>query len=305
MIQLEHVSKFILSDVTLHVPEGTSVGLIGESGAGKTTLLKLASGLLLQEEGRVSVMGHNPVKYRKRYRQALSTRFIGIPLLAEEESIRTGMELIAAVYQMSRREFVQEYEALAEQLGYGAYEEQPVKSLSLGQRSRAELGAALLYRPKLLLLDEPTIGLDQEVKGILRELLQLRVEQGMTLLLSSHDMNEVSHLCDRIALLHKGRLAFYGEQKLLHRKYHSLQTMELQIDGPLPDLGDIPFYRYTIDGDHLTLIYSSHYITSAEILGQIMRQTRIAELVIRQSDLGQVILHGRQPHFPERIGGDT
>lgn len=291
VIQLENVSKFVLSDVNLYIPAHQSVGLIGESGAGKTTLLKLVSGLLAPSEGRVSTLKHNPVSNRGKYGRDFSAYFTGIPLLGDEDSVRTGWELVASMYKMGKSEFEEKYYNLSQRLGFAQYENQTVKSLSLGQRARAELGAALLYSPKLLLLDEPTIGLDQEAKVTLRDLLKERVEQGMTLLVSSHDMNEVSHLCTRVALLHKGKLEFYGEQSELHRKYHSLNTMKMRIDGPLPDLGDIPFHRYKIENDTLTLVYSSNFITSAEILRQIMSQTCVSEIVIRKSDLGQVITH--------------
>ena len=290
MVQLEYVRKFILKDVNLHIPEGMAVGLIGESGAGKTTLLKLVSGLLLPDAGRVSTMGHDPGRYRKRYGRAFSAYFTGIPLLEPQDTVKSGYEEIASVYQMAPSVFAKEYSMLTERLGFGDYQNQSVKALSLGQRARVELGAALLYRPRLLVLDEPTVGLDQEAKQALRDLLKERVEQGMTLLISSHDMNEVSHLCSRIGLLHKGNLEFYGDQEQLHWQYHSFHTMQMRVLGPLPDLGDIPFQQYQIEGDRLTLVYSSNYITSGEILRQIMGQTSITELVIRKADLGQVIL---------------
>ena len=290
MVQLEQVSKFIVKDVNLYVPPGSAVGVIGKSGAGKTTLLKLISGILQPETGRVCTMGQDPIRYRKCYGAAFSAYFTGIPLLDAKETVQQGYEAIASVYQLTPCVFAREYRALSRRLGFGAYENESVQSLSLGQRARAELGAALLYRPQLLLLDEPTVGLDQEAKQALRELLQERVEQGMTLLISSHDMNEVSHLCSRIALLHKGKLEFYGDQEQLHWQYHSLHMMQMRIVGPLPDLGDIPFLRSVLEKDRLTLVYASHYITSAEILQQILHQTSITELVIRKADLGQVIL---------------
>lgn len=291
MVQLENVGKFILSNVDLYVPEKVAVGLIGESGSGKTTLLKLISGLLAPDEGRISTMGYNPLNYRRKYAQDISAYFAGVPLLGYEDTIRNEYEMIASMYKLEKGKFEKEYRNLADRLGFGEYDNEILKNLSLGQRARAELGAALIYHPRLLLLDEPTIGLDQIAKNALRDLLSERVEQGMTLIVSSHDMDEVSHLCSRIALLHHGKLVFYGNQHQLRQKYKSLSTMRLRIPGSLPDLGDIPFYKYEIDNDILTLVYSSNYINSAEILRQILRQTSVSEVVIRKSDLGQAIRH--------------
>lgn len=289
VVQLENVSKFILANVDLYVPEKTSVGLIGASGAGKTTLLKLVSGLLAPEEGRISTMGNNPLEYKRRYGKDISVYFTGIPLLSYEDTVRMGYEMIASMYQLAKAEFEAQYYMLADKLGFLEYENEVLKNLSLGQRVRVELGAALLYRPRLLLLDEPTIGLDPIAKLALRDILRDRVEQGMTLIVASHDMDEISHLCSRIALLQHGKLEFYGSQNQLRQKYNSFSTMKIQLEGPLPDLGDIPFHKYEIDNNMLTLVYSSNYISSGEILRQIMNQTSVADVVIRKSDLGQVI----------------
>lgn len=289
MVQLENAGKFILSDVDLYVPEKVAVGLIGESGSGKTTLLKLISGLLAPDKGRISTMGHNPLNYRRKYGRDISAYFAGVPLLGYDDTVRNGYDMLASVYKLKKDAFEKEYRNLAGRLGFGEYDNEILKNLSLGQRVRAELGAALIYHPRLLLLDEPTIGLDQIAKNALRDLLRERVEQGMTLIASSNDMDEISHLCSRIAVLHQGKLEFYGNQHQLRQKYNSLSAMRLRIMGPLPDLGDIPFYKYEINNDVLTLVYSSNYITSAEILRQILRQTSVSEVVVRKSDLGQVI----------------
>lgn len=290
MIQIENVKKYTLSDVNLYIPEGTSIGLIGESGAGKTTLLKLICGLLKPDEGRVVSMGRNPVEYRKRFGRDLSAYFAGIPLLNDDDTVAEAFEMVARIYKMDRNEFLKEYGLLSNKFGFAKWEGQKLKSLSLGQRARVELGAALIYHTRLLLLDEPTIGLDQEAKEVLRGILTDRVSQGMTLIMSSHDMNEVSHICQRIVMLQKGRLMFYGDEAALLEKYHSLNTMKLKINGPIPDLGDIPFQSYKIDKDELTLVYSSNYITSAEILKQLLRQTLVTEISIRKADLGQILL---------------
>lgn len=289
MIQIENAKKFILSDVNLYIPQGTSVGIIGESGAGKTTLLKLVCGLLKPDDGRVVCLGKNPVDFRKKYGRNLSVYFTGIPLLNGEDTVKEGFEMIAYMYKMSRKEFENEYEQLSITFDFHKWDTQKIRELSLGQKARVELSAALLYHPKLLLLDEPTIGLDQEAKEKLRNTLIERVKNGMTLMMSSHDMNEVSHICDRIVMLQKGKVNFYGDERNILDKYNSLNTMKMKLTGGIPDLGDIPFQSYKIENDELTLVYSSNYITSAEILKQILQQTQVKEIVIRKADLNQIM----------------
>jgi len=165
--------------------------------------------------------------------------------------------------------------------------------LSLGQRARAELGTALLTYPKVLLLDEPTIGLDQEGKKALWELLQERMRNGMTLLISSHDMREVTHLCDRIVFLYKGRIEYYGNLEEINRQYENLNIMKMRIIGKLPDLGELPLQKYIIENDTLTLVYSLKYITSSDILQPIMKCSEIAELTIRKAELEDIVLQKR------------
>ena len=137
MVSFENVSKFILSDVSIHIPKGSAVGIIGASGAGKTTFMKLACGLLESDGGNVYTMGKNPVIHRRQLGRKMSCFFTGIPVLNEFRSVQDNFRDLQIVYQMSEAEFETEYSDLAGRLGFDAYEHISVKSLSLGQRRRA------------------------------------------------------------------------------------------------------------------------------------------------------------------------
>lgn len=192
MIFFEHVCKFILSDVNIHIPQGISLGLIGPSGSGKTTFLKLACGLLQPTAGCVRTMRLNPGKHRRKLGNMTGAFFADIPFFQEEDTVESNFRDFQIIYGMRNELFDREYSVLAERLGFHSFEKEPVRQLSLGQRRRAELGALLLPRPRLLLLDEPTEGLDQTAKDRLRELLLERQTEGTTLVISSHNMEEVS-----------------------------------------------------------------------------------------------------------------
>ena len=289
MIQLEEVSKFVLSGVSLHVPEGEIVGLVGASGAGKTTLLRLACGLLQADNGRVRTLGRDPVAWRRYYGADISTFLTGVPLLCGEDTVQQGFGLLKALYHIPDGQFDQDYQELSERFGFGKYARETVKNLSLGQRMRVELGAALLYRPKLLLLDEPSVGLDENGKTALWELLEERRDRGMTVLMTSHDMAGISRLCSRIALLDSGKLVFYGSEKNLRSRYASIDVMKVTVDGRLPDLEDLPLKRYSVDGSVLTMFYDSTRITAAEILRLILNQTCASGVNIRKPNLESII----------------
>lgn len=289
MIYFENVSKYCLDEVSLHIPKGEIVGLIGASGAGKTTLIKLACGLLAPDKGRVFTLGKDPVINRKRYGNAVSAFIIGTPLLCRDDTVFQGFELIRTMYGIEKTEFRKRYNELSERLDFGKCEGQTVKNLSLGQRMRAELGAALIYEPKLLLLDEPNVGLDENGKAALYKLLTERCRSGMTVLMTSHDMAGVSRMCGRIALLDSGRLVFYGSEDNLRSRYSPVDVMALKFSGNIPDFEDLPLKKYSVQGDALTLSYNSNHITAAEILKLILRQTVVTEVSVRKPDFESII----------------
>lgn len=294
MINFENVSKYSLSDITLNIPKGEIVGMIGASGTGKTTMIKLACGLLAPDGGNVWTLGKDPVKSRCRYGPDISTFITGIPLLNREETVFQGFEMLAAVYGLSGKYFRRRYSELSGKLGFGKLSEYRVKDLSLGQRMRAELGAALLYEPKLLLLDEPNVGLDENGKSILCDILKQSVESGMTVLLTSHDMASVSKLCTRLAILDSGKLVFYGSLDNLRSRYLPINTMTLHFSGRVPDLDDLPLRKYSIEGNTLTLEYNANHITAAEITALLLKQTEIAEIGIHKPDLEELIMQIRR-----------
>lgn len=289
MINFENVSCRVLKGVSLNIPKGETVGLIGKSGAGKTTLIKLACGLLAPESGRVFAIGKNPVENRNLYREKTSAFIAGTPFLCRDDTVLQGFEIIRRVYGISQSVFTKRYEELSARLDFSKYGRELVKNLSLGERMRAEIGAALIYDPKLLILDEPNIGLDENAKSALGQLLSERRGAGMTTLLSSHDMASVSKICSRIVLLDKGELVFYGSLENLRSRYTPIDTMSLKIAGNLPDLEDLPLKKYSINGSEISLSYNSNHITAAEILRTVMRQSDVSEISIKKPDLECII----------------
>ncbi|MDE5589477.1 MAG: ATP-binding cassette domain-containing protein [Acetatifactor sp.] len=289
MIFFEHVCKFILSDVNIHIPQGTSLGLIGSSGAGKTTFLKLACGLLRPAAGCVHTMRLIPEKNRRKLGTMTGAFFADIPLFRDTDTVESNFQDIKIIYGLGDDLFDKEYSALADRLGFRSFEKEPVKQLSLGQRRRAELGALLLARPKLLLLDEPTEGLDQTARVSLRELLTERQAEGTTLVISSHNMEEISALCERIVLLDHGSLCYYGDKELLLKHFAPDEVMEIGFSGKLPDLEDLPLKHYSLHQNKLKLTYNSNYVTSAELLRHVLAQTTITAVTTKKSGLSDAI----------------
>lgn len=290
MINFEDVSKFVLKNVYLNVPKGEITGLIGASGSGKTTLIKLCCGLISPERGRVWTLGKDPVRSRQKYGSDISTYITGIPILESEDTVYQNFEMISSVYRIKKDRFAKRYSELSLRLGFAEFSDKRVKDISLGQKVRAELGAALIYEPKLLLLDEPNIGLDANAKSELCKILTELSEKGTTVLMTSHDMSSVSKVCSRFAVLDKGSIAFCGSLSNLQSRFLPINTMKVRIGDTIPDLDDLPIRRYSISGDTLTLEYDSAHITAAEITSLLLRQTEIKELNIQKPDLEQIII---------------
>jgi len=291
MISFDAVSKFILNDVSIHIPQGVAVGLIGPSGAGKTTFLKLACGLLMPEKGEVYTLGvsqpSSPSK--KKLAKKIGVLFADKSLFDQEESVISNFRSLQIAYGLSEEQFTREYTKLAKRLGFGEYENNRVKTLSLGQRRRAELGAVLLHNPRLLLLDEPMIGLDATVKEVIRGLIEERLQEGMSLVITSHNMTDIFRLCNRIAILHQGKIIYYGGRERLLRNFAPMDMMYLKLCSKLPDMSDLPLKKYEINCDELTITYNSNHITSVEILKLLTEETSILDVSIHKPNLQDVI----------------
>lgn len=294
MVSFENVSKFVLSDISLHIPAGMTVGVIGASGSGKTTLLRLACGLLKCEQGNVRTFLVDPVKKRRQISRDIRVFFSDRPVFQEDSTIIYEFQKLRAVYGLNQEEFQRTYRSLARQLQFEAYEETEIRQLSLGQRRRGELATVLLGAPRLILLDEPTSGLDEQAKSIFWKLLKKQAEAGTAIMISSHNLIEEEQLCDRVILLDGGRLLYYGEQDRLMRKYAPVHEMELTFGQAAPDVEDLPLIRYRLENDKLSLRYNSNVISASEIIGHFMGQAAISQMRIVRPQLEDVVVQRKE-----------
>ncbi len=289
MISFENVSKFILEEVSVHIPRGKIVGVIGKPGAGKTTMLKLASGLLLPQIGRICTNNHNPVKERKELCKSMRVYFADIPLFSKEERVVDVLNEIRFIYNIESVLFENERTRLQDLFQITKLLEKRVGELSLGQRRRVELCTLFLGEVEVLVLDEPTIGLDAWAKQALAMELFRKKRTGTTILISSHDMVEMKMLCDRYLLLDEGKIIYYGAMNTLLKTYAPMNSMEIRFRGNIPDMEDIPLVKYSLENDVIRLQYNSNVVSAAEITKHIISQTEVLEISMQTPELGDVI----------------
>jgi ABC-type multidrug transport system ATPase subunit len=289
MVICNKVNKFILHDVDLHIPQGVTLGIIGASGAGKTTFLKLISGLLKPENGMVRTFRRDPVERKGEGLRRMSVLFADIPVFDERLSIIDCLEEMRVMYGMKQQEYDERLTYISETLGFTENLLSKSKQLSLGQKRRAELGLTFLRDADLYIFDEPSIGLDQNGKAAFYKLIEEKKREGKTILVSSHDMEDISKIADRVLLLDKGEVAFYGSREEMYKRLVPMEESFVELDGKQPDLSDLELDRYVVENGRMRIRYNSNHVSSKEVLERICKTSRVKSVTVHRASLGESI----------------
>lgn len=238
--------------VSFSVEEGEILAFIGPNGAGKSTTIKMLTGILHPDGGRVEVLGIDPVKKRRQLAYRIGTVFGQKEQLWTHLTPYDNFQFFGAIYDLANSEAQQRIAELADIFELGEFINTPVRNLSLGQRIRCEIVASLIHRPKVLFLDEPTIGLDPVVKENIRGLIrQMNQELHTTIFLTSHDIGDIEKLCRRIIIVNAGQIVLDDTMEHLKARYLDRRTVEAkpveQAGVPLEDI-IIDIYKESGDG---------------------------------------------------------
>ena len=279
--------------MTFTVAAGESVGYIGANGAGKSTTIKMLTGILKPTSGLVRTCGLDPMRERIGVARRVGVVFGQRSQLWWDLPLRESFAILAAIHRLDPLEAGRRTEVLVDQLEMGPELGTPVRSLSLGQRMRAEIAAALLHSPELLILDEPTIGLDVLSKQRLREfLIAEREQRGTTLLLTTHDMGDIERLCDRVLVVDRGRLAFDGTLPGLAATVGAQRLLVLDLAGPTDELHGIPgttLLASESDGLRQRLAFDAATTTAAAVLAHVSARAAVLDLSIEEPDIEDVV----------------
>ena len=223
-----------VDDISLTVPKGEILGFIGPNGAGKSTVIKMLTGILMPTAGFCRINGKIPQEDRKNYVREIGVVFGQRTQLWWDLALRETYAVLKEIYQVPDDQYKKRMAFLNEVLELDSFITSPVRTLSLGQRMRADIAASLLHSPKVLFLDEPTIGLDVVVKENIRSAIKkINEEEGTTVILTTHDLADIELLCERIVMIDKGRKVFDGAISDLKHNFGDVRTLEFElVNGP-------------------------------------------------------------------------
>jgi len=282
-----------VEQLDLTIAAGEAVGYIGANGAGKSTTIKLLVGILVPTDGQVTTCGLDPVRQRRHLARQVGVVFGQRSQLWWDLPVRESFDLLAAIHGLRRVDAAGRQAELFERLELGEFLATPVRQLSLGQRMRAEVAAALLHRPQLVILDEPTIGLDVLSKQRLREfLIEQRRQHGTTLVLTTHDMGDVERLCQRIVLVDHGRKRFDGTLHGLSRMVGVERVLVVDLAVPTADLVDLPDVRHLVseaDGLRQELAFDPDVTSAAAVLTAVSERAEVVDLAVREPEIEAVL----------------
>lgn len=275
--------------VSFAIQPGELVAFLGPNGAGKTTTLKMLSGLLYPTSGEIEVLGYTPYKrpyeFLRRFSFVMGQRH---QLWWELPALDT-FRLNAAIFELSEGQYRRRLKELDDLLGLNPQWRTPVKKLSLGQRMKMELACSLLHEPELLLLDEPTLGLDVVMQKTLRDFVaQINAQKKTTVLLTSHNMEDIETLCRRVIVIHTGALLYDGDlQKLVSRYFPAKQVKaELSHDVPLSELKKFGQVKAG-EANHVEWEISREEV--ARQVGKILQQLPVQDLSVEEVPLEDVV----------------
>lgn len=277
--------------VDLSVERGEMLGYIGPNGAGKSTTLKMLTGVLTPSAGEVRVCGLAPVPQRTRLALRIGVVFGQRSQLWWDLPLRDSFDLLRHIYRVPAGEHAARLRRCRSVLDLDAFLDTPVRQLSLGQRMRGELTAALLHGPEVLFLDEPTIGLDVVSKQAVRAFLAELGEGGdTTLVLTTHDLADIERLCRRLVVIDHGRVVHDGTIEALHARYGSRRRVVVDLDEPLADSAALPGASLeSVEADGCRLVYVLDGATAGEVVARLAGLAALRDISIVEPDIEDVV----------------
>ena len=278
-----------LDDISFAIGDGEMVGYIGPNGAGKSSTIKVLSGILTPDGGRCEIDGRCPWKDRTRHVREIGVVFGQRSQLWWDVPVIDSFELLRDIYRVPQAEYRRNLDELVELLNLAQIVKTPTRQLSLGQRMRCEIAASLLHSPKILFLDEPTIGLDAvsklAVRSFIRELNQRR---GTTVLLTTHDMQDIEALASRVILIGKGKILLDGALESLKKQFSGGKILRIEYQGSTPELPDGLCWQEKGE-NHGVLLLTPELLSVSEAISSLSAQVELRDVSVEETPIDEIV----------------
>ena len=292
----EYTIKKAVDDISFEINDGEIVGYIGANGAGKSTNIKMMTGILTPSSGRIIVDGVIPYENREKNAKNIGVVFGQKTQLWWDLAVSETFPLLKDIYGVSDEDYEERMNYFKEILGLDEFFLSPVRTLSLGQRIRADLAAALIHNPKIIYLDEPTIGLDVVVKESVRKAIKdINEKYGTTIILTTHDLNDIEELCNRIIIIDSGKKIYDGELEGVKEQFGYLTTIEIQLKDK-SNIEKINFARFKDDDfklnmkeSKINITFNKNNISSADIIGEVMKKSKVIDFNIKETSIEDIV----------------
>ena len=293
----EYTIKTAVDDISFKINDGEIVGYIGENGAGKSTTIKMMTGILTPTSGQVLVNGKVPYKDRQENAKDIGVVFGQKTQLWWDLPLSETFSLLKEIYEVNEKDFIERMKMLNEVLELQPFMLSPVRTLSLGQRMRADLAAAFIHNPKVIYLDEPTIGLDIVVKdNVRRAIKKMNEDFGTTIILTTHDLNDIEELCSRIIIIDSGKLIYDGGLKEIKEKYGYITNIEVQMKQTI-NLDEIEFIKELDRGNiklnakenKLMITFNKNNISTTDIIGRLMAKFDVIDFSVNETSVEEIV----------------
>lgn len=290
-----------VKNVSFSIKEGELVGFIGPNGAGKSTTIKMLTGILMPSSGKIQVLGKDPNKYRKLNAKSIGVLFGQRSQLWWDLPVFDTYLLLKKIYKIPQNIFQKNLSKYSDILKLDKFIYQPVRQLSLGQRMRADLCAALLHNPQVLFLDEPTIGLDVVVKQQIREMIkQINEENMTTVILTTHDMKDVEEICNRLIVINDGKVVIDGPIEQVKADFAVIESVEIFFNK-MPDVLSICLNGITnvkYNEQSVSVYYDPRAINAAQIITTVLNQhNHVIDISLNKADIDDVIREMYLKHY--------
>ena len=288
-----------VDDISFHVPKGEILGFIGPNGAGKSTVIKMLTGILTPSAGSCTINGKNPQKNRKSYVKEIGVVFGQRTQLWWDLPLCETYAVLKEIYEVEDSAYKRKMDLLNEVLDLQDFIKSPVRTLSLGQRMRADIAASLLHSPKVLFLDEPTIGLDVVVKdNIRRAIAKINEEEQTTVILTTHDLSDIELLSNRIVMIDKGKNVFDGTVDELKSNYGQMRELNFELQSA-DDINALDYKAHfklsdedvTVknDGKKVTVRFNSDSVPVSDMLSYTLSGVHISDISVKDADIEEII----------------